>query len=175
MRARFDESAHARTSDGRFAERPRAAEAHGVQLGTPLGTEPDFGPDSGPGPDAVLLARWACQPDPYVVMHAGPDELAGYVRHPDWEVRLDSLANPNVTSEHLERLADPDAQPVAVRVAAARLAAGPALAARDPNPMVRYIGWSRSGAMAGSRSSPRAGSPAGDRAVAGLAWLLGDG
>lgn len=81
------------------------------------------------------------------VLGASTEQLWGYVRHPDYAVRLTAVRAPNLSTEQLHALADPDSQPAVVRIAVAGLL-NPGVASRaaaDPHPLVRAqaaaTGW----------------------------------
>lgn len=131
----FDEIDHRRDTTGKFAAKP-ASEESGIELEAPqdLGDPGDPYEPGGPG-------SWDDEPDPDRVANAGPVELDGYVNHPDWRVRTEAGANPNLTDAQARLLADPVSQPRAVRLAVAQsgLPLAAERASRDPSPTVRAM------------------------------------
>ncbi|OCI32800.1 hypothetical protein [Oerskovia enterophila] len=119
----FDDLAHPRAGDGKFAAKPVAETPGGLSALSPA--------DDVGNVDAAL---------------ATDDELRAQARHPDPAVRVDVLASAHVPYDVVVELADPRTQPVVVRHAAAASfhAGAAARGARDPNPVVRAAasgGW----------------------------------
>ena len=132
--SQFDEGKIKRADDGRFAEKPPAPEANGIEL-TETPPEP-----------ADLAGSWARHertsqiPDSIQVITCDRDELDRYVYHPDWEVRADAAANPHLNDVQAAWLAKPT-QPEGVRAAVAQSGVPGATerASKDPSATVRAV------------------------------------
>lgn len=101
--------------------------------------EVDLNDLGGPGADLYAPGSRFHAPDSVDVITAQPHDLDAYVHHPDPYVRADATANPGLTDEHVEVLADPHIQPEHVRHSLS-LCPRPGVAARlanDPSPTVR--------------------------------------
>lgn len=127
----FDESLHPRHVDGKWAPKNLGENPEGVSADL----DHVAGIDSVPDIDLDEIAS------------ATPGELWDVVDHPDWRVRMYAPASPNLTTAQMQALADPQSQPVPVRLAVSALSS-PGVAARaaaDPNPLVRqralHFGW----------------------------------